>query len=175
MRTVRAKRLLVGALVSACSVWGAAGLEAQVRGAEQRAVSPRSDVSPAEQSRQAEVLVDRFARRVGQALGLSPDLTRRLRTELQTTRIQRARVTARVRSIRQELARLVAEPAGDQERVAALLDEAMSLEVDAAEILVDEQRRLSAFLTPVQRARVLWLRQRMAQAALQRDRPGGVP
>jgi len=173
MRSVTTKTALVSALALAGLLATAGDGRAQARGAQQR-VAPRStDVEPPDE-RQGEALVDRFARRAGQALGLSADQTRRLRAELQTTRLERGRITARVRTIRQELAGLVREPAGDEARIAELLDEAMALEVRAAQVLVDEQRRLAGFLTPVQRARVLWLRQRLAQAAS--DRAGaGVP
>lgn len=167
MRTVR-----VG-LIAGLAVAGVLGFtgeaRGQARGAQQR-VAPGSTGAESAEGRQGELLIDRFARRAGQALGLSIEQTRRLRAELQATRLERGRITARVRTIRQELAWLVREPAGDETRIAELLDEAMALEVRAAEALVDEQRRLAEFLTPVQRARVLWLRQRMAQAAL--DRPG---
>ena len=169
MRSVTARCALVAALGLAGVLGTAVDARAQARGAQQRVAPRATDVEPADE-RQGEALIDRFARRAGQALGLSGEQTRRLRAELQTTRLERGRITARVRTIRQELAWLVREPAGDEARIAELLDEAMALEVRAAQALVDEQRRLAEFLTPVQRARVLWLRQRMAQAAI--DRPG---
>lgn len=171
MRSVTPKAALVAALAVAGLLGTVAGAQAQAGSARQR-VAPRSTAVQPPDERQREALIDRFARRAGQALGLSAEGTQRLRAELQTTRLERARITARVRTIRQELARLVREPAGDEARIAELLDEAMALEVRAAQVLVDEQHRLSEFLTPVQRARVLWLRQRMARAAPDRTRPG---
>lgn len=158
-----------------CGAWlgGAAGAAGQARGAQQRVTPPPGATDAPADAERGEAIIDRFARRAGQALGLTPNDARRLRLELQATRVERARIALRVREIRQELARLVGEPAGDQERIAALLDEAMDLEVRAAETLVDEQRRLSEFLTPVQRARVLWLRQRLAAAVDRRNGPGG--
>lgn len=168
MRSVTARGVWI-AVLALCS--GLAGeVRAQQRGAQQRVAPPTTDVRPADDGG-GEIVLDRFARRAGQALGLTEEQTRRLRAELQTTRLERGRITSRVRTIRQELAWLVREPAGDEARIAELLDEAMALEVRAAEALVDEQRRLAAFLTPVQRARVVWLRQRMAQAARDRARP----
>ena len=153
----------------------------QARGATQResAVIPRQN--DANTARQSRVLLDRFAQRAGQALQLSDDQTRRLRNELQTSREMRARITAQVRVVRQELMRLARESSTDEARIERLLDEAVQLEVRAAEISVDEQRRLAEFLTPTQRVRILWLRQRMLQQALQPrdslrvDEPPGFP
>jgi len=129
-------------------------------------------------ARQGRLLLDRFAARAGEALRLDDDQTQRLQRELQASREKRARITAQARVVRQELAHLIEESASDEGRIEALLDEAMQLEVEAAEIGVDEQNRLAEFLTPVQRARVIWLRQRLArEAARRRDRPpsDGVP
>ena len=56
----------------------------------------------------------------------------------------------------------------DETRVGQLLDELLALEGQVAMIPVDEQRRLSAFLSPLQRARYLYLRQRLVRQALDR-------
>ncbi len=73
----------------------------------------------------------------------------------------------------------------DEARLGQLLDAIVELEVRAVQVTVDEQRRLAEFLTPLQRARVMWLQQRLARQAAERqsgrtdvppsDRPGGVP
>ena len=160
-------------------------LTAQVRGATQRQsrATQRQERAPqrrtdANTARQGRLLLDRFAARAAEALRLDDDQTRRLQRELQASREQRARLTAQSRVVRQELGHLIQESSSDESRIEALLDEAMQLEVAVAQIAVDEQRRLAEFLTPVQRARVIWLRQRLArQAAQRRDRPpsDGVP
>lgn len=154
---------------------------APTQGQERGAVR-RSDVAPGQTpnaARQGRVLLDRFAQRAGRALRLDADQTRRLQQELQASREARARLTGQARVVRQELAQLVRESSTDEERMARLLDESVQLEVRVAEVAADEQRRLAEFLTPTQRVRIMWLRQRMLQQALQptdsvrNDRPPG--
>ncbi len=149
---------------------------------QQRAASPQAD---APSPRQAEILLDRFAERAGQALRLNRDQIQRLRRELQASRQQRNAIRLESRQIRQELGRLVQQDAVDEARLGELLDTLVELEVQAVQVTVDEQRRLAEFLTPLQRARVMWLQQRLARQAAERqgartdvppsDRPGGVP
>lgn len=155
-------------------------LEGQVRGATQRQSRATPRQMDPNAARQGRMLLDRFAERAGQALRLSDDRTRRLQRELQASREARARTTAQARVVRQELSRLIRESSSGsgESRIEALLDEAMDLEVALAQIAVDEQRRLAEFLTPVQRARILWLRQRLAREAIQRGNrppPNGLP
>jgi uncharacterized membrane protein len=156
---------------------------ASTQGQERGAVRRQSNVAPAQNAnaaRQGRVLLDRFAQRAGRALRLDADQTRRLQRELQASREARARLTAQARVVRQELAQLVRESSTDEVRMARLLDESVRLEVQAAEVSADEQRRLAEFLSPTQRVRIMWLRQRMLQQALQptdslpRDPPRGL-
>lgn len=149
---------------------------------QQRSASPQTD---APNPRQAEILLDRFAERAGQALRLNRNHVQRLRRELQASRQQRNAIRLESRQIRQELGQLVQQDAVDEARLGELLDAIVELEVRAVQVTVDEQRRLAEFLTPLQRARVMWLQQRLARQAAERqsgrtdvppsDRPGGVP
>lgn len=120
-------------------------------------------------------LVDRFGERVADALGLGPEQTERLKTELQESRRERARLAERGRTLRRELAGLVGGGSPDQERVADLLEELLQLRVRAARVEVEEQRRLAAFLTPLERARLYHLKQRLARRALEGRGAGGRP
>lgn len=110
-------------------------------------------------------LTDRFANRVAEALHLDEERARRLRAELQRSREMRSDVAARRRSLVRELGELVRRDRVDQERVARLLDDVLRLQVAEAEINLDEQRRLSDFMVPQERARFLYLRQRLLQQA----------
>ena len=139
-------------------------LEAQQR---QQRVTPGRE-TPAPNQAQAEILMERFAQRVAQALRLDGGQTRRLQRELQTSRRARARITTRSRELRRDLNQLIQQTPADEARVGQLLDELVGLEGRAAMIAVDEQRRLSAFLSPLQRARFLYLRQRLVRQALDR-------
>jgi hypothetical protein len=118
---------------------------------------------------QAEVLMERFAQRVAQALHLDGGQARRLQRELQTSRRERASIAARTRDVRRELNQLIQQGSVDEGRIGQLLDELLDLQAQAAMIPIDEQRRLSAFLSPLQRARYLYLRQRLVRQALDRQ------
>lgn len=144
------------------------------RGVQQRDMPTRGERQTDAQREQAGgLLLDRFARRVGQALRLDQGQTQRLLRELQQSRAERGRINARVGAIRTELGRLIQEAPVDEARIDTLMDEMFRLEVGRAEVAVDEQRRLATFLSPLQRARVMWLQQRLARQALQQgtDRP----
>ncbi|MFQ5890396.1 MAG: hypothetical protein ACE5JR_10135 [Gemmatimonadota bacterium] len=122
----------------------------------------------------------RFVRRVSEALSLDEDGRHRLARTLEDTRAERRRAAERRAAVRRELADLVAAPHPDEARVAKLLDEWAGLQLREAEIFRQEQRRLAEFLSPVQRARFVYLRQRFAQAAAgaerdRRRRPGARP
>jgi hypothetical protein len=150
---------------------------AQTRGTTQRQsrVAPGQAEASRANARQGRLLLDRFAERAGRALRLSPEQTRRLQGELQASREARARITAQARVVRQELALMVRESSTDETRMGELLSEGVQLEVSLAQVSADEQDRLAGFLTPTQRVRIMWLRQRLIQQALrQRDTlPGG--
>jgi hypothetical protein len=118
---------------------------------------------------QAEALMQRFGQRVAQGLQLDVEQTRRLQRELQISRRERLRITVRTRELRRELNQLIQTSPADDGRIGRLLDELMTLGLQAAQIPVDEQRRLSVFLSPLQRARYLYLRQRLTRQALDRQ------
>lgn len=115
-----------------------------------------------------EALVERFAARVGEALGLDRAQRERLAAELQRSRRERAELAQRRRELMRQLARLVTTGTPDQGRVERLFDELLELRVRQARIDVDEDRRLSEFLSPLQRARLFHLKQRLAERALDR-------
>ncbi|MFV1985723.1 MAG: hypothetical protein ACC682_00465 [Gemmatimonadota bacterium] len=148
----------------------ASPVTAQVRGTTQRQnrATPGQNDAARTNARRGRLLLNRFAERAGKALRLSPDQTRRLQSELQASREARARITAQARVVRQELARMVRESSTDETRMGELLSEAVRLEVAIAEVAADEQERLGRFLTPTQRVRIMWLRQRIVQEALRR-------
>ena len=148
--------------------------EAQVRRGVTQRTTPRN-AETREQRRQGQVLLDRFAQRVGQALRLDGPTTERLLRELQASRAERGRIQAQMGAIRRELTQLIQEEPADEERIGALIEEFLDLEVARAEVSVDEQRRLSEFMTPLQRARLIWFQQQAARQALQRGTDGPIP
>ncbi len=110
-------------------------------------------------------LTDRFAERVSEALRLDGDRSARLRTALQRSREMRQELAAHRQSLFRELADLARSDRVDQERIDQLLNEVLRTQMREAEINVDEQRRLSEFMAPLERARLLWMRQRFLQQA----------
>jgi hypothetical protein len=142
----------------------------QGRGRQQRARPPS-----AAQSRQAEQLLNRFSRRAAEALQLNEETARGLTETMQRFRRERETLRVRQQSLRQELTLVVRRTLEDEGRVAELLDELLELGVRSAELDVIEQRELSEFLSPIQRARLIYLRQRLAQQAMERQRMQGGP
>ncbi len=128
----------------------------------------RALAQEAGQGANAAELTDRFSDRVAQALHLDESRAERLRSTLQRSREERQDLASRRRSLFGDLAEVARGDRVDQERVAQLLDEVLRTQVQEAEINVDEQRRLSEFMEPLERARLLWLRQRFLQQARQR-------
>lgn len=145
----------------------AAGPLAAQQSRQQR-VQPRPQRSG--ERDQSEQLLDRFALRVTEALHLDDEQSRRLAEELHVSRAARERLTNQRRTIRRQLNQLVRSPSADEARIGRLLDEFLELYRREAELNIEEQARLAEFLTPLQRARLFYLRQRLAQQALDRDR-----
>lgn len=110
----------------------------------------------------------RFLQRAGEALGIGQGERRRLGEALRRTREERLEAARRRREVRSELQELARAADPDQQRIARLLDEWGELQAREAEIFRHEQRRLAEFLTPLQRARFLYLRHRFLQAAARR-------
>lgn len=140
----------------------AAGQERQQRrtppGAEERADQGATNTPAA--------LVDRFGARVAEALRLDRGQRERLIAELQRSRRERASLAQRRGEVTRELSRLVRAGDADPARIESLFRELLDLRVRHARVDVDEDRRLAAFLTPLQRARLFHLRQRLAERAL---------
>lgn len=149
-RSLRPARLpAIAALLSGALLGGAGPLPAQ----------------GTEQGERAAQLTDRFAERVSQALHLDANRSDRLRAELQKSREMRQELAAQRRTLFRELAALARSDQVDQRRVDELLNGILRTQVREAEINVDEQRRLSDFMAPLERARLLWMRQRFLQEA----------
>lgn len=128
----------------------------------------RASAQEAPQGANAAELTDRFSERVAQALHLDESRAERLRSTLQQSREERQALAAHRRSLFARLAEVARGDRVDQDRVAQLLDEVLRTQVREAEINVTEQHRLAEFMAPLERARLLWLRQRFLQQARQR-------
>jgi len=107
---------------------------------------------------------ERFAERVQQDLNLTNDQMRQLRGTVGKFGVRRRDMESRQRTLREALAGQLRPGLGaSPDSVARLTDELMSLRVHYAETFREEQAELARFLDPVQRARILVLRERLLE------------
>jgi len=146
MRTV----VLAGLLLAAS---GTSRLAAQVQ-----------DEPPARAQELRQRIEDRFAARVQEELGLTDDQTSRLRTTAREYGTRRRDLEARERELRSALAgQLRPGVAADQDSVARVTQSLLDLKVTYAQTYRDEMADLSRYLTPVQRAQLFIMRERLMQ------------
>lgn len=130
---------------------------APVRAQEPAPVRPR-----AEELRRR--VRERLAERVREQLDLTDDQMRQLRGTVGKFGIRRRDMEGRQRILREALAGQLRPGVGaSRDSVARLTDELMQLRVRYAESFRDEQAELSRYLDPVQRARILVLRERLLE------------
>jgi hypothetical protein len=107
---------------------------------------------------------ERFAERVQQDLNLTNDQMRQLRGTVGKFGVRRRDMESRQRALREALASQLRPGLGaSPDSVARLTDELMGLRVHYAETFREEQAELGRFLDPVQRARILVLRERLLE------------
>ena len=116
----------------------------------------------------------RVAQRIQQDLKLSPDQMQRLRATVGTYAGRRRDLEARQRDLRQALGgQLRPGIAAAPDSVARLADELLDVRVRYTESFREEQRELARYLDPVQRAKLMLLRDRLTNRAqeFRRRRP----
>ena len=105
---------------------------------------------------------DRFAARVQQELGLTNDQAAKLRASSQTFAARRRELRTKEIALREALAaQLRPGIAANQDSVTKLTDALLDLRVSSAQTSRDEMKEMAKYLNPVQRARVLLIRERM--------------
>ena len=117
---------------------------------------------------------ERVAQRIQQDLKLSPDQMQRLRATVGTYAGRRRDLEARQRDLRQALGgQLRPGVAATPDSVAHLTDRLLDVRVRYAESFREEQRELARYLDPVQRAKLMLLRDRLTNRAqeFRRRRP----
>lgn len=132
-------------------------------------VGAQQNASPAAGEGQRRAALDREFRARGEQLvrerlNLSPDQLKRLldvnaRMDARRKPLLDQERTTRV-ALRQELAR---GSAADQPRVAQLMNQSRDLQQQRFELQQEEQRQMSAFLTPVQQAQYFGLQAQLRQ------------
>lgn len=125
-----------------------------------------------------QMLEQRLRERTGDLVRRRLQLNDNQMTRLQTTNRQfeqqRTALLMKERDVRRELRQQLMSNTADQNRVAALLDQAMQLERQRIDLIQTEQRELAKFLTPVQRAKLFGLQNEMRRRAqeLRNRQPG---
>ena len=107
---------------------------------------------------------ERFAQRVKMELGLNDQQMDKLRVALRADRDRRLHVQDRERDLRGAMAdQMRPGVAANQDSLARLQDALVQNHIARAQLEQQEQRELSQFLTPVQRTRLMYMRQMLIQ------------
>jgi Spy/CpxP family protein refolding chaperone len=105
---------------------------------------------------------ERFSSRVQQELNLTNDQTAKLRASSERFGERRRQMRSRERQLNEALrAQLQPGVAANQDSVAKLTDAMVELKLTAAQSTRDEMKDLSKYLSPVQRARLYVMRERL--------------
>lgn len=146
-----ARRMRLGALLAAMLL--AAALPAQDS-------SARGERALLEQR-----VRERLAQVVRARVGLDDEQMRRLGATNERYEQRRRDLLARERRARMELrAEIGAGDRADQRHVAQLLDQLIDVQRQRISLVEEEQRELSAFMTPVQRAKYLAVQERVRRS-----------
>jgi protein CpxP len=107
---------------------------------------------------------ERFASRVQTELGLTDEQTAKLKATSQAYSGRRRELRDRAVRVREGLAKqLQPGVAANQDSVAKLTDAIVDLKLASAQLTRDEMKDVSKYLTPVQRARLLVMRERFME------------
>jgi periplasmic protein CpxP/Spy len=105
---------------------------------------------------------ERFAARVQEQLGLNNEQTAKLRATSQQFGTRRRELINQQRQLREALrAQLRPGVAANQDSVAKLTDAMIELRLASAQLARDEMREVAKYLTPVQRAQLFVMRERL--------------
>jgi hypothetical protein len=155
VRGLIARALTVPLLLAAASGRAAAQQDSVRDRVSERVVGARS-------------MVDRLSEMVERRLGLTSDQSAKLRDATARYAAERQQLFRQERTLRRDLREELARgEAVRQERVASMLDRLLGLQRERADLVSAEQRTLSGFLSPVQRAEFLAMQERAFRAAQQ--------
>ena len=151
-------------------------LSADLAAQQARSQAPRAgELAPRRQQLEAR-LNQRLWRITKNRIGLSDDQMTKLAQGSRPFEAQRRELARQERAERMALRREVLAGAGaDQQRIATSLDRVLELQRRRAQLQIDEQRALAAFMTPLQRAKYAALQEQLRRRAenLRRQRRGG--
>lgn len=139
--------------------------EAQAQGAARRQPPAAADGAPRRQQLEAR-LRQQLWRVTKNRVGLTDDQMTRLAEASRPFETQRRQLAMQERTERLALRReILAGANANQDRVAASLDRVHDLQRRRAQLQIEEQRALAAFMTPVQRAKYAALQEQLRRRA----------
>lgn len=144
--------------------------------AQRRDTTARDGVSAEHRGQMERRLRARLGEVVRTQLELSEEQARQLAEVDRRYQPERRRLMGREMEVRQSLRRQVAAgEAADQQAVAGLLDQMLTLQRQRIDLMAREQGELAAFLTPVQRAKLISLQADLHRrvSTMRRTGPGG--
>ena len=126
------------------------------------AAAQQSDSTAARSDSLRHHIEERFASRVEERLGLTNEQTAKLRATSQKFGVRRRELHARHRALRQALStQLKPGVAANQDSVRKLTDAMIELRIASAQATRDEMREVAKYLTPVQRAQLFVMKDRL--------------
>ena len=148
--------------------------EAPAQGARLRQTPPAGQNAPRRQQLEAR-LRQGLWRITKNRVGLTDEQMTKLAQTSRPFDAERRRLAAQERDERLALRReILAGPSADQQRIATSLDRVLDIQRRRAQMQIDEQRALGAFMTPLQRAKYAALQEQLRRRAetLRRQRVG---
>jgi periplasmic protein CpxP/Spy len=116
---------------------------------------------------------ERFASRVQADLGLTNEQAAKLRATSQAYSGRRRELRDRAMRVREALAKqLQPGVAANQDSVSKLTDAMIDLKLSSAQLTRDEMKDVSKYLTPVQRARLLVMREHFMERVKEQSHRG---
>jgi Spy/CpxP family protein refolding chaperone len=124
----------------------------------------QDDADPARADSLRGVIQQRFARQVQQQLGLTQEQADKMRATTLTYFARRRTLEIQERRLKQALAsQMRPGQAADQDSVARLTDQLLTLKIQQVQSYRDELKEMT-YLTPVQRAQFFIMRERLLEA-----------
>ncbi len=146
--------------------------------ADTEALPPGQGVGPGQGARAEQLramIEERFAQRVKTELGLNDQQIEQLRAAFRADRDRRVQLRDRELDLRRAInGQMQPGVAANQDRLSRLQDALTQNHVARAQLEQQQERDLAQFLTPVQRARLMQMRQALQQR-IQTIREGRMP
>ncbi len=171
-------KIMVSVLIAGLVASGAAGQNPPPAPADTEALPPGQGLGPGQGARAEQLramIEERFAQRVKTELQLNDQQMDQLRAAYRADRDRRLQLRDREMDLRRAInEQMQPGVAANQDSLSRLQDALTQNHVARAQLEQQQERDLAQFLTPVQRARLMQMRQNLMQR-IQTIREGRVP